>query len=98
MINSIQGINGSLPKVNPFEQKDGTVRTSFKDTLTSFVRGVNSDLREADKKVGEFAVGETQDIHDIMVTSEKAGVSFKLLMEIRNSLVEAYKEIMRMQF
>ena len=48
--------------------------------------------------MAEFAVGERQNLHEIMITSEKAGISFKLLMEIRNNLLEAYKEIMRMQF
>jgi flagellar hook-basal body complex protein FliE len=97
-MNTIQGITGTLPGADSARRTDNSVRPSFKDTLSSFVKGVNSELQEADQKMAEFAVGESQDLHEIMITSEKAGISFKLLMEIRNHLLEAYQEIMRMQF
>ena len=58
----------------------------------------NKQMKEADQKVREFAVGEKQGLHEIMIASEKAGISFKLLLQIRNKLLEAYREIMRMQF
>ncbi len=41
--------------------------------------------------------GEVEDAHDVMVAVEKAGISFELMMEIRNKMIEGYNEIMRMQ-
>ena len=41
--------------------------------------------------------GKVQDIHEIMLAAEEAGIAFELLVELRNKLLEAYKELMRMQ-
>jgi len=81
--------------VHPRRKQQGP---SFGETLSAFVNGVDFQLKQADRLTAEFAVGERKDIHEVMITSEKAGISFKLLVEIRNNLIEAYKEIMRMQF
>lgn len=70
----------------------------FEDTLKTFIRSTAEQMREADQKTAEFAVGKRYDIHDIVISSEKAGIHFSLLMSIRNKLLEAYQEIMRMQF
>ena len=70
----------------------------FQETLKSFYDHVDRQLKEADQMVGEFAVGKRHDIHEIMIATEKAGLSFKLLLQIRNKFLEAYQEIMRMHF
>ena len=59
--------------------------------------GKVSDLRnEADQAVKELATGGTKDIHQTMIAMEKANVSFKLMMQVRNKIVTAYQEVMRM--
>lgn len=45
----------------------------------------------------EAAVGGDVDLHDVMIASEKAGVAMQLTLQIRNKMVEAYQEVMRMQ-
>ena len=70
----------------------------FMTTLKSYFHGVDHQIKETDEKVKAFAVGERHDLHEIMIASEKSSLSFKLLMQIRNKLLEAYNEIMRMQF
>jgi flagellar hook-basal body complex protein FliE len=57
---------------------------------------VDGALKEADQSVRDLAVGKRHDLHEIMIATEKADVSFKFLMQIRNKLLEAYQEIMRM--
>ena len=79
---------------NVQESREG----SFMDTLKTFYRNVDDQLKEADRISAEFAVGKRQDIHEIMVASEKANLSFRLLLEIRRKLLESYQEIMRMNF
>ncbi len=76
----------------------GSSGPSFKDTLKAFYQGVNKEMNQADRMAAEFAVGERQGLHEIMIASEKAGISFKLLLEIRNKLLDAYQEVMRMSF
>lgn len=68
---------------------------SFGEVLSGAI-GETSRLRNvADRAVSELASGKTADIHQTMIAIEKASISFKLMMGVRNKVVEAYKEIMR---
>jgi len=58
---------------------------------------VDAQLKEADQKAITFAVERRADLHEVMVSAAKADISLRLLVKIRNKLVEAYQEIMRMQ-
>ena len=69
----------------------------FEDTLKTFLQSTEQQLKAADKKTAEFAVGERHDLHEIMIASEKAGIQFSLLLNVRNKLLEAYQEVMKMQ-
>jgi flagellar hook-basal body complex protein FliE len=71
---------------------------AFADTLKDFTRYVDGELQKADRIKQEFAVGKRADLHEVMIASEKAGLSFRLLLQMRNKMLEAYQEIMRMQF
>jgi flagellar hook-basal body complex protein FliE len=73
-------------------------KTSFADALKGFAAEVDRQLQDANRKTEEFAVGKRFDLHEIMVSTEKADLSLRLLMQIRNKLLDAYQEIMRMQF
>ena len=91
-----------LPNVPQQTQPQNPTReaspSSFRDTLETFYREVDAEMKAADQMAAEFAVGKRQSLHEIMIASEKAGISFKLLVEIRNKLLDAYQEIMRMSF
>lgn len=52
---------------------------------------------KADNEIQALAVGKNGDLHNTMIAMEEADVSFQLLMQIRNKIVAAYQEIMRMQ-
>ncbi|NJL23742.1 MAG: flagellar hook-basal body complex protein FliE [Calothrix sp. SM1_5_4] len=75
--------------------KDGA--KSFADTLKDAVQSVNQAQKEADVKAQELATGKSQNIHDVMLASEKADISLKLMVQVRNKIIEAYQEIMKMQ-
>ena len=69
---------------------------SFGEALSGAI-GKVSDLRNgADRAVRELVVGENKDIHQTMIAMEKANVSFRLMMQVRNKIVTAYQEVMRM--
>ena len=70
----------------------------FAETLKSLYRDVDQQIQEADQKAEELALGRRQDLHEVMIASQKADISFRFLMQIRNKLLEAYQEVMRMQF
>ncbi len=70
---------------------------SFSDTLKQLISDVNDLQLKADEQMRLMAAGQAENLHDVMIAVEKAGISFELLMEIRNKVLEAYQELMRMQ-
>ena len=70
---------------------------TFSETLKEFVGDVNDLQHEFTGSVEKLLTGEIKDVHDVMIAMEKAGTSFELMMEIRNKMIEAYHEVMRMQ-
>lgn len=58
---------------------------------------VNALHHQAKSLSEEAAVGGDVDLHDVMIASEKAGIATQLTLQIRNKMVEAYQEVMRMQ-
>lgn len=77
--------------------KDPAGSATFGDFLSKMVQEANSSQLEADKKMQEVAVGRNKDLHGAMLSMEKADINFRLLTQVRNKVIEAYREIMRMQ-
>ena len=94
--NSPQSISGfqELSRIQKPGEKN--VRT-FEETLKGFINDVNEMQQDAGKSVEKLLTGEIKDVHDVMVAVEKAGTSFELMMEVRNRMIDAYREVMRMQ-
>lgn len=69
----------------------------FADMLKQTIEDVNRDQSEADKAIRELIAGRTKNIHETMLAVERAEMSLKLMTQMRNKIVEAYKEVMRMQ-
>jgi len=100
MASDIIGGVGKIPVVPleidklPDEKKDGTSFTEFlKDALNK-----TNDLQiESQKLQEDFAAGRTDNIHQVMIAAEKADIALQFTMQIRNKILDAYNEIMRMQ-
>ena len=69
---------------------------SFSTVLNKFVDDVNSLQNNADKSIEKLATGEITDVHQVMIAVEEANTAMEFMLEIRNKIVEAYQEIMRM--
>ena len=95
-LKAIQGIGPSKGLRNPGETK-GSDGPSFADTLAQSLDKVNKLQKEADVAIQDFATGDTRNIHETMIAVSKADVAFRLTMQVRNKMVEAYQEVMRMQ-
>ncbi len=89
---------GSLnpAKTQNKESKDSD-SANFVDSMKSFLKEANTLQMHAANQVESLISGETTDVHDVMIAMEKASVSFEMVMEIRNRMLEAYQEIMRTQ-
>jgi flagellar hook-basal body complex protein FliE len=70
---------------------------SFPQVFKEMVNNTNDLQGKAQDIAEKFALGEVTDIHEVMIAAEEAGVALDLVMEIRNKLLDAYQEIMRMQ-
>ena len=78
-----------------FTEAPEAPEVSFDDMLSASIRKVNSLQLEADDKVRRLAIGEVADISEVVLASSRAEVSLKLLMELRNKLVDAYQSLSR---
>ena len=54
-------------------------------------------MEQADVAIQDFITGDTRNIHETMLAVGKADLAFRLTMQVRNKMVEAYQEVMRMQ-
>ena len=68
----------------------------FGDMLKDYINDVNSMQNEMDHSISKMATGEVKDLHQVMLAVEKADLSFRLMMEVRNKLIKAYEEVMKM--
>ena len=94
-IKGIEGVSesfGVTPLKGPARQDKG-----FSDLLKNAVESVNTMQYEAMRLEDAVAKGENVNIHQAVIAGEKAGLSFKLLMQVRNKVIDAYQEVMRMQ-
>lgn len=71
--------------------------TGFSKMLDESIQQVNQDQLEANAAVKDLVAGRTKNIHEALLALEKADLSMKLMMQVRNKALEAYKEVMRMQ-
>jgi flagellar hook-basal body complex protein FliE len=70
--------------------------SDFKKILHKSIQETNHLLELADQSTQEMVVGE-KDVHQAMIALEQANLAFRLMIQVRNKMVSAYEEIMRMQ-
>lgn len=87
------GINSSQAKGS----KPTEGGKSFGEVLGESLKEVNNLQIEADKAIEDFATGQTKNVHETMIALNKADTAFKMTMQVKNKIVEAYQEIIRMQ-
>lgn len=86
------GLVPELPSVAP-----GPKGPAFSSLFDKFLQDVDG-LQKASVATQQGALeGTVQDIHQVMLAAEEAGIAFELLVELRNKLLETYRELMRMQ-
>jgi len=78
------------------KQQEEKPNLGFPQVFKEMVTDANDLQIQANEIAEKFALGEVTDIHEVMVAAEEAGVALELVMEIRNKLIDAYQEMMRM--
>jgi flagellar hook-basal body complex protein FliE len=69
----------------------------FMDVLAKSMEEVNVSQVGADQAIKDLIAGKSKNLHETMLAVQKAELSLKTMMQVRNKVLEAYKEIMRMQ-
>ncbi|NLN76974.1 MAG: flagellar hook-basal body complex protein FliE [Armatimonadetes bacterium] len=69
----------------------------FTQTIKKAVAEVNSLQTQADKLAVDVASGDVEDVHKAMIAMQKAKLALDFTIQVRNKVIEAYQEIMRMQ-
>ena len=85
-----------LPSSVRMQQLSEEPKKSFGEILNSSIGKINQLRKDADKAIQGLATAQKTDIHGTMIALEKASVSFQLMMQVRNKVIDAYKEIARM--
>jgi flagellar hook-basal body complex protein FliE len=96
IINKTESISNLLC-VKAREDTANRQTVAFKDLMLDALENVNSLEQESAKITEDFIAGRTDDIHNVMIAAEKASISLQFIMEVRNKVMDAYQEIMRMQ-
>lgn len=97
-INSI-GLKSYLQTQELFQKQDKVQEeNSFTDTLKNSLKKVNDLQEEKEAMIKSFAAGEKQNVHELMITLQKAGIAMQMTTAVRNKLLEAYREIMHLSF
>ncbi|MGO4887785.1 flagellar hook-basal body complex protein FliE [Anaerobacillus sp. MEB173] len=79
-------------KITPHE-----AQTKFKTALKDAMNQVNEAQNASSKATEKLVNGNINDLHEVMIIGQKASISLQATVEIRNKVVEAYQEVMRMQ-
>lgn len=70
---------------------------SFRDAFQTAVAQVNTLQDRAEQKVEQFLSGEPTELHEVAVATQQAELAFEMFQQVRNKVVNAYQEVMRMQ-
>jgi flagellar hook-basal body complex protein FliE len=99
MINKISNQPGlfSMNMASPLKPTPAESQQKFADFLKNTLDQVNKAQDESDVATKKLANGQKIDLHEVMIASQKASITFQATMEVRNKVVEAYQEVMRMQ-
>ncbi len=88
--------NSAAPKINIKENQipqDG----DFKDFLFGAIDKLNAFESEASRMGEKLAIGEIDNVHDVMIAAQKSEIALQFAIEVKNKVMDAYREIMRMQ-
>ncbi len=94
-VNGLGGVAGSKSSETLAPLQKG--EKSFAETLKDAVNNVNQLQKTADVQMQKLATGKAENIPDVLIAAEQADIALKLMVQVRNKIIDAYHEIMKMQ-
>jgi len=98
-VNELSTLTGSFTKVNSNDKDsvDGNLFDSILNSAIDNIKTTNSYLSDAENEEIKFALGETENTHDLTIALQKASTALQYTVAVRDKLLEAYRELMQMQ-
>lgn len=69
---------------------------AFSSILQQSIQNVSQRQEEADTSIKQFVSGEKDDPHNMMMSVQRSGLAFDMFVQVRNKVVQAYQEVMKM--
>ncbi len=86
-----------IPEIRAPQNHGSEKGAGFGEILKDAISTVNELQKQSDQEIQKLMTGESQDLHNTVIAMQKADLSFQMMMQVRNKIVQAYQEIMRMQ-
>lgn len=90
-------VNGVASKLNVSGKEDQDIFSTLLNSAINNISETNSYLSDAENEKIKFAMGESENTHDLTIAMKKASTSFQYTIAVRDKIVEAYNTIMQMQ-
>ncbi|WP_077309588.1 flagellar hook-basal body complex protein FliE [Terribacillus halophilus] len=92
-ISGLSGLNGvsSVKQATPAQ-----AQSSFTERLKTAIDSLNETQQASDKMTEALAAGEVNNLHDVMIASQKASVAMDAAVQVQRKAIDAYTEMMRM--
>lgn len=92
-------ITGLIPNLVYPNAADSTEKPDqeFGDILKGFLNKTNDQILTAEKMIQDYTLGKDVELHQVIMASEQANLALQMTMQVRNKIIEAYQEVMRMQ-
>lgn len=94
-LGGLTGVPGALPPLPAGPAAPGP--GGFGDMVSQYLTEANVQQQNVGRQIEALATGQTDNIHDVVLSVAKADLAFRMVMEIRNRLISSYQEVMRMQ-
>src|SRR5258706_2935515 len=97
MISSIQSSRPIDATIAPPSVEKSSESSAFREVLTAAIDKVEGSRKAATDSVQQFLHGDSEDIHTVGLATQRADLEMELFLQVRNKVVQAYQEVMRMQ-
>lgn len=94
-VDQLKPLGGIEPQKAGGDQTDQGA--SFGSVLKDAIQDISKLQNDADTAIAKVQLEDAGSVHDAMIALEKAGISFQVMMQVRNKILDAYQEVMRMQ-
>ncbi|WP_027327627.1 flagellar hook-basal body complex protein FliE [Helicobacter pametensis] len=95
--NDIKHVSQTIDSKPSVAQVDPSKAKNFEDLLKGSIKELNQEQKVAEKALADMATGQIKDLHQAAIAIGRAETSMKVMLEVRNKAISAYKEILRTQ-